>query len=168
MSDCLVRIRQAKADDAEALSRVFEAAWREAYRGIIPGLALEKMLLRRGEGWWRSTVSRGRPMAVLDLGQGVAGYASYGRCRNQALPADGEIDELYVLPECQGIGFGRRLFKAVLNDLKARDMSRVLLWALADNERACAFYDGLGGTVIARVEERIGGTALAKIAYLFR
>jgi ribosomal protein S18 acetylase RimI-like enzyme len=168
MSDLLVSIRQAKADDAEALSRVFEAAWREAYQGIIPGLALEKMLRRRGERWWRSTVSRGRPLAVLDLGQGVAGYASYGRCRDRALPADGEIDELYLLPECQGVGFGRRLFRAVLNDLKAREMSRVILWALAENERACGFYENLGGSPVARVEERIGGVPLAKIAYLFR
>jgi ribosomal protein S18 acetylase RimI-like enzyme len=168
MSDLLVSIRQAKSEDAEGLSRVFDAAWREAYQGIIPGLTLEKMLARRGLRWWRSTVTRGRPLAVLDIGQGVAGYASYGRCRDRALPADGEIDELYLLPEYQGVGLGRRLFRAVCNDLRAREMSRIVLWALADNARACAFYEGMGGRSIAQIEERIGGVPLAKIAYLFR
>jgi hypothetical protein len=39
---------------------------------------------------------------------------------------------------------------------------------LEENVRACAFYEGMGGRKIARVEERIGGTPLAKVAYLFR
>jgi GNAT superfamily N-acetyltransferase len=168
MSDLLVSIRHAKPADAEALSHVFESAWREAYRGIIPGVTLEKMLTRRGPRWWRSTVTRGRPLVVIDLGQGVAGYISYGRCRDRSLPAEGEIDEFYLLPEYQGIGLGRRLFQAVRNDLRDKSMSRVAVWALADNERACAFYERMGGRSVARVEERIGGTPLAKVAYLFR
>ena len=168
MSDLLLSIRHAKPEDAAGLSRVFDQAWREAYQGIIPGVALERMLARRGPGWWRSTVSRGRPLAVLDIGQGIAGYVSYGRCRDRSLPAKGEIDELYLAPEYQGLGFGRRLFKAVRNDLADRAMERLIVWALADNERACAFYEGMGGRTIAQVKERIGGVSLSKVAYLFR
>jgi ribosomal protein S18 acetylase RimI-like enzyme len=168
MSDLLVSIRHAKPEDADGLSRVFEQAWREAYQGIIPGVALERMLARRGPGWWRSTVSRGRPLAVLDIGQGIAGYVSYGRCRDRSLPAKGEIDELYLAPEYQGLGFGRRLFKAVRNDLADRAMDRMIVWALADNERACSFYETMGGRSIAQVKERIGGVSLAKVAFLFR
>ena len=80
----------------------------------------------------------------------------------------GEIDELYLAPEYQGLGFGRRLFKAVRNDLADRDMDRLVVWALADNERACAFYERMGGRSIAQVKERIGGASLSKVAYLFR
>ncbi len=168
MSDLLVSIRHAKPEDAPGLSRVFEQAWREAYQGIIPGVALERMLARRGPGWWRSTVSRGRPLAVLDIGQGIAGYVSYGRCRDRSLPPKGEIDELYLAPEYQGLGFGRRLFKAVRNDLADRALDRMVVWALADNERACAFYETMGGRSIAQVKERIGGASLSKVAFLFR
>jgi hypothetical protein len=59
MSDLLVSIRQAKSEDAEGLSQVFDAAWREAYQGIIPGLTLEKMLARRAARWRCSTSARG-------------------------------------------------------------------------------------------------------------
>ncbi len=168
MSDLLVSIRHARPEDALGLSRVSEAAWREAYQGIIPGVALEKMLSRRSPAWWHSTVTRGRPLAVLDVGQGIAGYVSYGRCRDRTIPAEGEIDELYLAPEYQGLGFGRRLFRAVRNDLADRNMPRLVVWALAQNERACHFYEGLSGRAIARVEERIGGIPLGKVAYLFR
>ena len=167
MSDLLVSIRRAKAEDAPALSRVFDAAWREAYQGIIPGVALEKMLSRRGPRWWRSTIGRGRPLAVLDIGQGIAGYVSYGRCRDRSLPGDGEIDELYLAPAYQGVGFGKRLFKAVRNDLSDRDIKRIIVWSLADNERACAFYQGMGGKRVKETSERIGGANLGKVAYLF-
>ncbi|WP_210496408.1 GNAT family N-acetyltransferase [Microvirga antarctica] len=167
MSDLLVSIRRAKTEDSVGLSRVFDASWREAYQGVIPGLALEKLIARRSAEWWRSAIGRGRPLVVLDVGEGVVGYVSYGRCRNRGLHADGEIDELYLTPEYQGVGYGKRLFKAVRNDLRDREMPRVAVWALADNPRARGFYESLGGRSIAHVEERIGGVPLAKIAYLF-
>src|SRR6478735_5782718 len=157
MSDLLVSIRRAKPEDAPGLSKVFEQAWREAYQGIIPGVALEKLLARRGPRWWRSTIGRGRPLAVLDIGQGIAGYVSYGRCRDRSLPAEGEIDELYLAPEYQGIGFGRRLFQAVRNDLRDRSMPHLGVWALSENDRARRFYESLGGRDIVEIEERIGG-----------
>jgi ribosomal protein S18 acetylase RimI-like enzyme len=168
MKELVISIRRAKSEDAAALSGVFDAAWREAYQGIIPALALERMMARRGPRWWLSTIGRGRPLVVLDVGEAVAGYVSYGRCRDRSLPADGEVDELYLAPEYQGLGFGKRLFKAVRNDLADRDIKRVAVWALTDNERACAFYQRLGGKLIAEATERIGGLNLSKVAYLFR
>ena len=60
----------------------------------------------------------------------------HGRCRDRSLPAEGEIDEFYLLPEYQGLGLGRRLFQAVRNDLRDKGMQKVAVWALEDNERA--------------------------------
>jgi ribosomal protein S18 acetylase RimI-like enzyme len=168
MKELVISIRRAKSEDAAALSAVFDAAWREAYQGIIPALALERMMARRGPRWWLSTIGRGRPLVVLDIGETIAGYVSYGRCRDRSLPADGEVDELYLAPEYQGLGFGTRMFKAVRNDLSDREIKRVVVWALSDNERACAFYQRLGGKLIAETTERIGGAQLSKVAYLFR
>src|ERR687897_1938098 len=145
MKELVISIRRAKSEDAAALSNVFDTAWREAYQGIIPSLALERMISRRGPRWWLSTIGRGRPLVVLDIAEAIAGYVSYGRCRDRSLPADGEIDEFYLAPEYQGIGFGRRLFKAVRNDLRHRELDRTVVWALEDNSRACAFYEGMGG-----------------------
>jgi ribosomal protein S18 acetylase RimI-like enzyme len=106
-------------------------------------------------------------VVVLDVHETVAGYVSYGRCRNRALPADGEVDELYLKPEYQGLGFGTRMFRAVRNDLADRGISRILVWCLADNVRARAFYERLGGRAVAERTERVAGVPLGKVGYLF-
>ena len=168
MTEITISIRRARSEDAADLSRVFDATWREAYQGLLPAIALERMIGRRGPRWWLSTVSRGRPLVVLDIGDKVVGYVSYGRCRDRALPADGEIDELYLAPEYQGVGFGKRLFKAVRNDLGDRGAARVAVWCLSDNERGCAFYRHMGGRMIAETGERFGGVSLTKSCFLFR
>ncbi len=167
MKELVISIRRAKTEDAAALSNVFDSAWREAYQGIIPAVALERMIARRGPRWWLSTIGRGRPLVVLDVAEVVAGYVSYGRCRDRSLPAEGEIDEFYLAPEYQGLGFGKRLFRAVRNDLQDREAKRILVWSLSDNERACEFYQHLGGRRIAETTERIGGANLGKTAFLF-
>lgn len=168
MSELVISIRRARSEDAAALSRVFDAAWQESYAGVIPGVALARMMARRGPRWWLSTIGRGRPLVVLDVHDRVAGYVSYGRCRDRSMPADGEIDEFYLAPEYQGLGFGKRMFKAVRNDLADRGMHRLVVWCLADNERARAFYEARGGRTVAETSERIAGVTLAKVAYLFR
>jgi ribosomal protein S18 acetylase RimI-like enzyme len=164
----LLSIRRAKVSDAAGLSAVHDAAWREAYLGIIPGVALERMLSRRGPRWWASAVGRGRSLVVLESHEAIAGYASYGRRRDRSFPADGEVDELYLAPEYQGLGFGTRLFRAVRNDMVDRGMARVMVWSLARNNRACAFYRRLGGRPIAEATESIAGVDLKKQLFLFR
>lgn len=168
MSTQAVSIRRARLEDAGMLSAVFDSAWREAYQGIIPGVALHRMLARRGPDWWRAAIVRGRPLVVLEVGEAVAGYVSYGRCRHRGLKAEGEIDEFYLDPVYQGLGYGARLFKAVRNDLRDRDAAPVAVWSLADNARARAFYERMGGQVVAEATDRIAGASLPKVAYLFQ
>lgn len=167
MTTTTVSIRRARAADAASLSAIFDDAWREAYQGVIPGIALERFLARRGPETWRGMIGGGRGFAVIAFGERIAGYAAYGRARDRAMRADGEIDELYIAPEFQGLGLGTRLFRAVRNDLIDRGFTRIGVWALADNARACGFYEGLGGVAGAESVERVSGFCLPKIGYLF-
>lgn len=165
MSTVVIDIRRARADDAPALAEAHDEAWRTAYRGLIPGTELEKLVARRGPAWWDAAIRRGSRIALLTFGDAIAGYANYGRNRAKSLPYGGEIYELYLRPEYQGLGFGRRLFVAAKRDLAQTGQPSLVVWALTDNEPAVAFYRALGGRAVARSTERFGYKVLDKVAF---
>jgi ribosomal protein S18 acetylase RimI-like enzyme len=168
MSTVLIEIRKAKASDAAAVAATHDEAWRTAYQGIIPGPELEKLISRRGPVWWESAIGKGSRIALLAFGDRIAGYANYGRNRARSLFYDGEIYELYLRPEFQGLGFGRRLFTAARRDLAQSGMKSLVVWALSDNEPAVDFYRALGGRAVARSSERFGTKVLDKVAFAWR
>ena len=165
MSTVVIEIRQAKLADAPAVAAAHDEAWRSAYQGIIPGVELDKLINRRGAAWWESAVRKGSRIALLAFGDNIAGYANYGRNRARSLYYDGEIYELYLRPEFQGVGFGRRLFSAARRDLAQSGMKSLVVWALSDNDPAVEFYRALGGRAVARSSERFGSRVLDKVAY---
>jgi ribosomal protein S18 acetylase RimI-like enzyme len=168
MSTVLIEIRRAKACDAEAVAETHDAAWRSAYQGIIPGAELEKLISRRGPDWWDSAIRKGSRIALMQFGDHIAGYANYGRNRARSLFYDGEVYELYLKPEFQGLGFGRRLFSAARRDLTQSGLKSLVVWALSDNEPAIEFYKAMGGRAVARSSERFGTRVLDKVAYAWQ
>jgi ribosomal protein S18 acetylase RimI-like enzyme len=151
-------IRPAKPADAEAISTVHDAAWRESYRGVIKGMTLERMVEGRGPAWWMSHIRNRNGVAVLDFDGVVSGYVTYGRSRQRSERYPGQIYELYLKPEFQGVGFGRKLFEAARLSMSGgrKPFAPMVVWALTGNERALAFYRRLGGAEIGRRSERLG------------
>ena len=168
MTTTLIEIRRAKSADAVDVAETHDEAWRAAYQGIIPGNELDKLINRRGPDWWDSAIRKGSRITILQFGDRIAGYANYGRNRARSLFYDGEIYELYLRPEFQGLGFGRKLFQAARRDLGQSGMSSLVVWALSDNENAVGFYRNLGGRAVARSSERFGGKVLDKVAYAWQ
>lgn len=167
MATGLIDIRAASPGDADALANVHDGAWRLAYSGMLPPLALERMIVRRGPGWWRHAVSAGARILVLEFSGDVGGYVSYGpnRQRDSLLP--GEIYELYLAPPMQGIGFGRQLFGAARRELARMGRGGTIVWSLSENRAACDFYAGLGGRPLRRAREQFGGRMVDKTAFGF-
>ena len=168
MTTTLIEIRRAKASDAVDVAATHDEAWRTAYQGIIPGNELDKLINRRGPDWWDSAIRKGSRITILQFGEQIAGYANYGRNRARSLFYDGEVYELYLRPEFQGLGFGRRLFSAARKDLMQSGLKSLVVWALSDNESAVEFYRALGGRAVARSSERFGAKTLDKVAYAWQ
>ncbi len=165
MSTVLIEIRRARPGDANAVAEAHDEAWHTAYQGVIPGPELARLIARRGAAWWDGAIRKGSRISLLAFGDRIAGYANYGRNRARSLHYDGEIYELYLRPEFQGLGFGRRLFTAARRDLIQSGMKSLVVWALSDNEPAVGFYRALGGRAVARSSEKFGGKTLEKVAY---
>lgn len=148
--------------DAEGLAVVHAAAWRYAYAGVIPDPGLTRMIGRRGPGWWRRLHDAQGRALVATLGPETIGYALLGRCRGGP---GGEVQELYVRPECHGLGFGSRLFGAARAELDARNLAPLTVWCLAGNVIGLAFYRALGGRETGRALESVAGRRLEKLRF---
>lgn len=168
MSTGLIEIRRARPTDASAIAAVHDAAWRAAYRGLIPGVELERMVERRGPRWWDAAIRRGSRLSVLLVGDDLAGYVNYGGNRAKSLPFGGEVYEIYLDPLYQGLGFGQRLFSAARRDLALARLDGLVVWALAENDNAVGFYRAMGGQPVASSTEQFGAKTLDKIAFAWQ
>lgn len=161
----MTNIRRAKINDATAIADVHLSSWRGAYSGLIPYTHLEQMIARRGAKWWSKAIQRGTTTLVADFGGKIAGYTTMGLNRARTLPYDGEVFELYVLPEHQGTGLGRQLLGHAREILENYGLKSTVIWVLKDNVSACEFYEYCGATVVAKSSERFGDATLDKLAY---
>ena len=166
----MIEIRWSRDDDSTELAALHRDAWRNAYAGIIPGIAIERMIARRGPRWWGGLHGSGGRALVVEMDRTIAGYATLGpnrvRRKIHRRPG-GEIYELYLRPECQGVGLGRRLFGAARARLASAGLAGTVVWSLADNGTGCRFYRAMGGAELARGREHIGGVALDTLGFVW-
>lgn len=167
MNTLTIDIRKAEPHDASAIADVHMQAWRGAYGGIIPHRTLTAMINRRGADWWAHAIRRAATVLVVEIGGEVVGYATVGRNRARELKQQGEIYELYLRPEYQGIGLGSRLFAAARRTLADNGLQGLVVWALEDNDNALAFYAGAGGRDVAEGVEVFEQKALKKVAFVW-
>ena len=167
MNTLTIGIRKAEPRDAEAIADVHHLAWRGAYSGIIPHRALNGMIGRRGPDWWANAIRRAASVLVIEIGGKLAGYATIGKNRARELSQQGEIYELYLRPEYQGIGLGSRLFSAARRRLADSGLKGLVVWALEENAGALSFYEGAGGRDIAEGVEVFDQKALRKVAFVW-
>lgn len=167
MTTAEIVIRQSVMADAEALAALQRDAWCSAYRGIIPGITLERMIAKRGPEFWRQMQARGGAI-ILEFQDIAAGYAVIGPNRNWRHGAEGEIYELYLKAEYQGAGLGRRLFQEGQEQLARAGRRGMVVRSLAGNENACAFYRAMGGQRIADGSQPVEGMRLATVTFHWR
>lgn len=167
MTTLTIDIRRAEPEDAYAISEAYRAAWQHAYSGLIPFKSLRTMIERRGEKWWRRAIRGSTSILVLDVGGDIAGYATMGLNRARGLSQEGEIYELYLKPEYQGIGLGKRLFQEARRLLDSLGCKGTVVWCLEDNEPAVEFYQVFGGQDIAEGTEVFDGKPLKKLAFVW-
>lgn len=165
MSILSIEARRATTADAFGVAAVHDASWRQAYTGIIPHKSLDTMVRRRDTQWWARAIKHSTRILVLEtLGQ-IVGYATLGQNRVSALSQQGEVYELYLLPEYQGVGLGKKLFLAARQELAAIGLKGCVVWVLEDNTPAVHFYSNAGGIDIAEGTETFNGSTLNKVAY---
>jgi len=167
MKTLTVEVRRAESRDARAVSDVHRTSWLHAYSGLIPHKALQTMLDRRGEDWWRRAANGPSTLLVLDIAGKIVGYATIGLNRARALKQEGELYELYLLPEFQGTGLGGYMFRECRNVLSGLGFAGLAAWCLEESAHAITLFRATGGMDVAEGMEDFGHASLKKLGFVW-
>ncbi len=164
-----VVVREAELADAQGVARVEIEAWRDTYPTLLPGAHLVGGLdMARRTAFWRHRLSDGSAIrtvvGAVESPRRIAGYATWGPCRAGALPFGGQLFELYLSPDDQGRGLGRRLCAAVGERLLDSGVSSMCVEVLEGNPNRF-FYEAIGGRLAARARHPFAGTILPTLIY---
>jgi ribosomal protein S18 acetylase RimI-like enzyme len=162
-------IRPALLKDVEAIARVHVATWRSAYRGVLPDDFLASLSEAHYADRWRRVIGDGSSsVQVVDLPEGIVGFASGGRERAGETGFEGELYAIYVLDSAQRQGHGRELVRAVAGALREMKLKDMIVWVLRDNAAARGFYERLGGVYVREQPITIGTATLEEVSYGWR
>jgi ribosomal protein S18 acetylase RimI-like enzyme len=159
-------IREATPADASALAATQIACWQNNYRGLVDQRALDAMDV---SAWTERRLAQlTNPLKVkllAEAGGRVIGFSDGGPPREPMFSGYGEIYSLYVHPEAQGGGVGRRLFLAVAQKLFEKGYARLVVKTLATNPQSRAFYERQGGEIVGESSFEFGGRSYPEVAY---
>ncbi|MCW5772030.1 MAG: GNAT family N-acetyltransferase [Rhodospirillaceae bacterium] len=159
-------IRAGQPDDAEKIAAAFVETWRATYPGMLPDHVLLRLSDQAQARYWKYLLGRQAREFVavaVDAAGELAGFGSAGPERDGDR-VHGEIYTLYVRPDFQGRGAGRRLICALFHGLGDRACSEAMLWVVAANPSRF-FYEAMGGQRSYERTERLWGMDVAQIGY---
>jgi ribosomal protein S18 acetylase RimI-like enzyme len=156
-------VREATADDVEAIRDVARASWERDYPEILSRETAEEGVME----WYTAdavrdaVVSPRTRLFVAVDDDAVVGFA------HAILDSgsEGYIMRLYVHPEHRGEGIGTALAERVRTDLFERGADRVHAMVLADNDLGNAFYRDLDFERTAEATTTIGGESFREYTY---
>jgi ribosomal protein S18 acetylase RimI-like enzyme len=148
MPDTLI-LRTAQVQDVEAIAHVRVAAWRAAYRGLMPDSYLDRADLEDTEAQQLHdrlrNIGADERISVAELGGQIVGYGAYGsEASHDPEIARGAIYDLYVHPDVWRGGVGRRLLVHAAEHFQAQGLGEATLFVFEANTRARAFYEQAG------------------------
>jgi ribosomal protein S18 acetylase RimI-like enzyme len=160
-----ITIRSARPEDARGIAKLDVETWRATYAGVLDTSYLVGLSARRRELGWHNVILREPRDVRVAVGddEAILGFGSCGPNRSDRRFA-GEVFTLYVAPDWQNQGIGRRLLIALFRRLVAGGRSSAIVWVLRDNPSRF-FYERLGGRQVTYKTLAFAGSAVEAVAY---
>jgi ribosomal protein S18 acetylase RimI-like enzyme len=162
----MVQIRPARPDDVPALAGLKLVTFRETFLDEGFGIPYPPADLAAFEADSYSEASVAAEIASHDRQNWVAedggrliGYAQVGPCKlphPEASPHHGELYQLYVRREAQGLKLGRNLLELAIDHLAATRPGPIWLGVWSGNEKAQEVYLAKGFAKVGEYRFKVG------------
>ncbi|MBP2657026.1 MAG: GCN5-related N-acetyltransferase [Firmicutes bacterium] len=162
-----MHIRTAQAGDEQHIADVIINTWKIAYRGIVPDCFLDSLTTEKHKKLFRENIAnKAETIFVLENNnKQIVGVVSGGADRLGIY--DCELVAIYVLPDYQKKGYGKLLFKKLIEEYKRNSFKSMIIWTFKDNKDR-KFYEILGGTISEDESYSLGGSDVAIVAYTWQ
>jgi GNAT superfamily N-acetyltransferase len=142
-------VRPARPQDADAIGRVHAAAWRAAYRDLLPGAGESLDPQALAESWRQALEHAPSPdhrVLVATAGPDVVGFAALSPATDaDATPGqDAELLVLLVEPPSGRRGHGSRLLNASADTVRDAGYAALRSWVPEADTARQAFLAGAG------------------------
>jgi GNAT superfamily N-acetyltransferase len=164
-------IRPAAPADAAAIAQVRVDAWRSTYRGMIPDAYLAAMKIEESTALWDKVLTAAPNTTntfVAEIDGTVVGFASGMMLAEPKHGLDAELTAVYLKDGAQRAGIGRRLVAAVASAQRAHGANGLIVWVIAGNKAARAFYERLAAELLVEQPFTWDGMDLVEAGYGWR
>ncbi|HQR11349.1 MAG TPA: GNAT family N-acetyltransferase [Casimicrobiaceae bacterium] len=169
MSD--IAIRPATPADAAAIARVRVDAWRTTYKGMIPDAYLAAMKVEDSTALWEKILlaePNSTSVFVASDAVGVVGFAAGHMLAEPKHGFNAELSAVYLVRDAQRAGVGARLVATVAAAQRAHGATGLIVWVIAGNRPARAFYEKLGAELLVEQPFNWDGMDLVETGYGWR
>lgn len=142
MSSAAVRVTTVTPLDFSQVAELARRIWPVCFGSIITPEQCEYMLGQRyTPSAMAEAIHAGMTYELIHGRNGIAGFGAHGPA---AEPTDWKLWQVYVLPDQQGQGLGRRYIEHVANAARLHGRTRLVLTVNKRNARARALYERSG------------------------
>jgi len=162
-------IREARAADAEAITRVHVESSQDAYAPLArewPAPDVPARVARWASSLAANALDPSRVDLVATVDDDVVGFIGAGTARRTDIEAELEVYVIHVLPGHRGRGLGSQLWAAACRRLRGEDLAAMYVETLAEL-RCCSFYEAHGGELSSRVPSTFHGGAATAVVYIW-
>lgn len=149
----MLTIRNASVQDISLIRNLSLEVWPQTYSGIISPQQISYMLdLMYSEKALQKQFENHHQFIIIYDEAIPAGFASY----SETDPTIFKLHKIYVLPSNQGQGIGKFAIDYIVNDLRTKGATSLLL-NVNRNNPAKTFYKKIGFEVVGTEDIDIGG-----------
>lgn len=149
-----IKIRKATYDDAEQYVKLNVDVWCSAYSEIMPAEVLKSRREKQNfhiENFKNRDINKnGHIDLVAEIEGKIVGQlsgVSKSRIDFFGEKQFAEICALYVLPDFQHVGIGKRLVDTFVNEIKSLVINKYVIGVLKANNKARKAYEKYGGVL---------------------
>lgn len=160
-----IQIRWCQEEDWGELGRIHCLSYHSTYKSIMPEDYLKTITINERQQFYRNILKKGRMNTAILIEEDTA----LGLLRISELEENRiVIEELYLLEDCRGKGFGTTFLLWIEEELIRRSGRTLELWVLQENLRAIKFYQRYGFERTGEERVIVRGKELIQIQYIKR